>query len=660
MLSTLNYSVTFANEKTISRELTFEETGSTLITGANEAGKSLNLEMIGFALFGSEALRGKATDYKRIKCRVTITINGTKHVIERVKSNAKLITNSEEIAVGTTAVNAAIVALLGFDFKVYRIAHIAEQGDLQALAAMKPTERKAMVDTVAGLNQLDDVIADLATDLKVKRAELEAHKTFVCELTSPIEPSLTIESLDEAIALQQQRQREIYTNQNIKRPDPVLLEDALVTMPEPLKYAPFVLPQSPDAPCVPEEYSEDTYQQLKSLVEPLESHQMLLELQLVEPELDLEQVKQVREHNALFERQQERDKLRAKGSLECEKCGHSNHLASELLAGYVDVPETVLLRVDYNERQLTEIEIKWEQYKESLIDQQAAQKYVDSYSQLQTPFALWTTYRQKLAQYQITFDQYEIKVADLEKRNADLDANYSRELTRVTDFNASVLTRNIEIEQRNTHRQDLFNQALAEFDAAQDKITPDVLREHQHEDRRLQSLIAEWRQFEANVNLYNREFENQQQLAKKLVGLEKNIVDIERGRKSLKDTKVAVKSYLTPSLSRVASRLLNEMTGGARTVVVVDEDFEVTVDGQPLRTLSGSAKDIVNLTIRIGLGQILTHKVLPLMCLDEIDQGMDAERSRYTQECIKNITPQIGQVLIVSHRPSISDHKIHI
>ena len=186
MLSTLNYSVTFANEKTISRELTFEETGSTLITGANEAGKSLNLEMIGFALFGSEALRGKATDYKRIKCRVTITINGTKHVIERVKSNAKLITNSEEIAVGTTAVNAAIVALLGFDFKVYRIAHIAEQGDLQALAAMKPTERKAMVDTVAGLNQLDDVIADLATDLKVKRAELDAHKTFVCKLQQPV------------------------------------------------------------------------------------------------------------------------------------------------------------------------------------------------------------------------------------------------------------------------------------------------------------------------------------------------------------------------------------------------------------------------------------------------------------------------------------------
>ena len=57
----------------------------------------------------------------------------------------------------------------------------------------------------------------------------------------------------------------------------------------------------------------------------------------------------MREHNALFERQQERDKLRAKGSLECEKCGHSNPLASELLAGYVDVPETVLLRVDYNE-----------------------------------------------------------------------------------------------------------------------------------------------------------------------------------------------------------------------------------------------------------------------------------------------------------------------
>ena len=46
------------------------------------------------------------------------TINGTQHVVDRVKSNAKLITNNEEIAVSTSAVNAAIIALLGFDFKV--------------------------------------------------------------------------------------------------------------------------------------------------------------------------------------------------------------------------------------------------------------------------------------------------------------------------------------------------------------------------------------------------------------------------------------------------------------------------------------------------------------------------------------------------------------
>ncbi|WP_164040802.1 ATP-binding protein, partial [Serratia marcescens] len=38
--------------------------GMTAITGPNENGKTLTLEMIEFLLFGSAALRGAAADYK--------------------------------------------------------------------------------------------------------------------------------------------------------------------------------------------------------------------------------------------------------------------------------------------------------------------------------------------------------------------------------------------------------------------------------------------------------------------------------------------------------------------------------------------------------------------------------------------------------------------
>ena len=40
--------------------------GLTAITGRNESGKSLIMEMIRFALFGSKALRGEASDYRKL------------------------------------------------------------------------------------------------------------------------------------------------------------------------------------------------------------------------------------------------------------------------------------------------------------------------------------------------------------------------------------------------------------------------------------------------------------------------------------------------------------------------------------------------------------------------------------------------------------------
>jgi DNA repair protein SbcC/Rad50 len=64
-----------------------------------------------------------------------------------------------------------------------------------------------------------------------------------------------------------------------------------------------------------------------------------------------------------------------------------------------------------------------------------------------------------------------------------------------------------------------------------------------------------------------------------------------------------VKQHLVPSLNRVASHLITGMTGGQRQSIVVDEDFDVTIDGQALDTLSGSGKAVANLALRLGLGQ---------------------------------------------------------
>jgi len=66
--------------------------------------------------------------------------------------------------------------------------------------------------------------------------------------------------------------------------------------------------------------------------------------------------------------------------------------------------------------------------------------------------------------------------------------------------------------------------------------------------------------------------------------------DWDRARKGLTNLRGMVKQHLIPSLNRVASQYLAQMTGGERQIIYADEDFAITVDGQALNTLSGSGK----------------------------------------------------------------------
>ena len=126
-------------------------------------------------------------------------------------------------------------------------------------------------------------------------------------------------------------------------------------------------------------------------------------------------------------------------------------------------------------------------------------------------------------------------------------------------------------------------------------------------------------------------------------------------KQALADIRLKIKTYLTPSLSRVASMLLLEMTAGQRSKIVVDENFDVVVDGQRLETLSGSTKAVANLALRIGLGQVLTHRVASLFVGDEIDAAMDASRAASLHASIRRLTPRISQVMLVTHKTPDAD-----
>ena len=141
------------NDKTF----TFEK-GLTGIIGPNESGKSLIVEMIRFALFGSMALRGKADDYKKLHVELWFAVKGSSYHVLRKGTKVELYRDLAPLASGTKPVNAAIIDTLGYDLTVFDVANACNQGGIEALSAMRPAERKAMVDKTIGLDVLDEVI----------------------------------------------------------------------------------------------------------------------------------------------------------------------------------------------------------------------------------------------------------------------------------------------------------------------------------------------------------------------------------------------------------------------------------------------------------------------------------------------------------------------
>jgi DNA repair exonuclease SbcCD ATPase subunit len=128
----------------------------------------------------------------------------------------------------------------------------------------------------------------------------------------------------------------------------------------------------------------------------------------------------------------------------------------------------------------------------------------------------------------------------------------------------------------------------------------------------------------------------------------------------LNEIRLRIKTYLVPSLSRVASHLLTQMTGGERSSIEVNENFDILVDGQRLDTLSGSGKACANLALRIGLGQVLTNNVLSIFIGDEIDASMDQNRADFTQNSLGSLTNQISQIFLVTHKIPSADHVVRL
>ena len=121
-------------------------------------------------------------------------------------------------------------------------------------------------------------------------------------------------------------------------------------------------------------------------------------------------------------------------------------------------------------------------------------------------------------------------------------------------------------------------------------------------------------------------------------------------------------SRIAPMLSQEASCILDSATDGAYSLLDIDEGYDVRVfaddAAMPLSQMSGGESDIIALSIRIAIAQMIleaTGSGTQTMILDEIFGALDDGRKQSTCKALENLHSVLPRILCVSHVDEIKE-----
>lgn len=593
------------------KTFTFQK-GLTTISGPNGAGKSLIQEFIRFGLFGSQALRGKISDYDpKLKVTLCIRIRDENIIIKRTLKDCE-IEFPGGCSRGTTLCNSWIVHKLGYNMSVFDIGNAAKQFEINKLGDMKPSERKSAVDQVIGLS----VVTKLIKELKEERNNIKNYVSgFESALIEPKEP-IKPENYRNSQELKDEYNRKIVVKDEmtfLERKCEELKCDKVENwegnvpsgdLSKEILYNHY-LEEYKKLPENAKEGSNYTEEYLEKWV--FESNQWL---KWKAPEITLEKIE---EERAKWREYKYWSSIK---TITCPKCGAEfvpNHdeykkveqpkLSEEYLREqeqrFLSKPTcekpTLFIDRDFVKSELEKIEKKkqYDFYSEeikklSTIDFESLKRY----EKWQNSYKKWKEYE-----------------------------SYAEKLKEIKSNNSGDLAKECETIWNSYTEAKIYEDSLSKYN--QDK-----------------------REYDRNLLIVSE---------KKV-----RIVDLEEGIDGLTKLISRVKNYIIPSLSSVATKLCQEMSNDELSEIKINDEFEILVDGKELSLLSGSEKAVANLAIRLALSSILTRKVFNVFMGDEIDESMSEERANSTAECLKRLKDQIDQIILISHRNIVGDNVIDI
>lgn len=173
-------------------ELEFER-GLTGIIGPNGAGKTTLLEAIAWAIYGTDAARGKketlrrrgAPPRSRVSVELDFELGPHRYRIERTLASAELYLDGEPIPIANSlaAVTERVTRLLDMTREEFFRTYFTGQKELAIMAQMTAPERAQFLSRVLGYEKLRLAQSRLREQRRAAQATLEARKL---EIVDPV------------------------------------------------------------------------------------------------------------------------------------------------------------------------------------------------------------------------------------------------------------------------------------------------------------------------------------------------------------------------------------------------------------------------------------------------------------------------------------------
>lgn len=585
--------------------------GKNYIVGSIGKGKTLVLEGIGFALFGSVALRGKATMYKKSYVELSFNYKNETFVVKRKVNDASLYilnkdTNEYDlITTSTTSVNQHIINLLGYTYDVYLLSNYCKQKKLSHFSELTPANRHSYIDKISGLNEAKTLTAFIDAQRKSISANINLLKDMI---TKPILPEgldlefdyvSNLKVLDgrfESISTLYDQYNAVTAKINsmhIVEPKLVLtpLESSIQRSNKPIDDVISILSSVSE--------KEVEYRSLKDEFNKLPS------INNKYKDINIDQINsEIHKHNMQFV-----DYLPDGFSVSCSCC-NSDIVLSEVLDKDNNEKPTIPLNILYSLQEYLNNDIKG--VKKTL------QRQLDS---LDKGINLLLD---SIPEFNLS------SISDITTAVDTLD-------TKISEYDKELLSYNT--------NKDLYDSLNIEAKSIKEEIDNFLLNQ-----KELLNTKDLYTTLQTKKVYYLQQLDIYETAIVKYTALKSELdlfVDL---KKEISKIVLNIQNNIIPLIDYHASVFIDLITKGSMSKIEVTENYDILIDGVSISLRSGGQQDLASLAFRLSLGQSVVTGMLPLFIGDEIDSAGTSEVSDDITLALDSISNSGFQVILITHQ----------